>query len=587
MPIFYTRCRRLVRGYLLVAMIILIIPIIKCSPAQGADKKPVQILRLRFDMPALSDPLLPPLTQDLPDADKIAESVLSIEPESPCRWVYSPGSDIRLAVACSDADKVDTAVLTVWDWENRPVARRTFFMPLKTDLLLKVSGRGTYVLTLDGVKDGKTAFRLVRSVSVCPPNNDRRSLWKKNGFWIGQCSFPGWQGGRAANGRTAYPPQLSEDLSRKLDAELVARMGAQVARIDMPVYRKDNEGFNLDFSLSDKCVKEFTSRGMELDLHLFMPFGAGQGPILPKYADVPANRVALYPIKEEPYRHYVRELGKRYGRFTKFIQVRNEPGNPYQYEGTAEDFTNEVRIAADEIHKLGLKALVSNGGYCNTEEATQKVIEGLKGLTDFASYHCHGSIFTIKYFFGQMQDLHKKAGYNNPRYANTEMGYYLPTVGGERTNAVSEMQKMLYCWAHGNEGVMLYSSRETWWPRQYSYDGISDYGFVDYFFCPRFVYGTVSAFIDRYAGFKFNRILRESDNLHVYEFRSGSKKMVAVFASQTPVSVKLLSDGKSASILDPMGNETQCADPRSVTVNAGEYPVTVVFDKSSNIRLQE
>ena len=161
------------------------------------------------------------------------------------------------------------------------------------------------------------------------------------------------------------------------------------------------------------------------------------------------------------------------------------------------------------------------------------------------------------------------------------MGYHMPTVGGERANAVNEMQKLLYCWDHRNTGVLLYSSRELRWPRQHPLE----YGFVDYFFCPRFVYGAVSAFIDKYAGFRFERTLAETDNLHAYVFRNGDRRMVAVFAAKEPATVRLRTDASKASLIDPMGNEKQIEAGPVISVAAGAYPQSIALWDSHGVEL--
>jgi hypothetical protein len=322
---------------------------------------------------------------------------------------------------------------------------------------------------------------------------------------------------------------------------------------------------------------------MKIDFQLFGPYGMGPGPVLDKYTNNKADVVV--PFKEEPYRHYVSEVARRYGRHAAFFQVGNEPDNVLQYSGTSDEFVATVKQSIDEIRAIHPRAVITAGGYCHTNKSTREIIDRSRGLTDFIAYHWHGDLPGLKEFYGRIQEMHRQAGYEKPQYANTEMGYPMSSVGGERKNAVNELQKLLYCWAHGQKGVLLYSSRELFWPRQYLYDGIPDYGYVDYFFCPRFVYGAASAFIDHYAGFKFERTLIESDNLHAYQFRRGRNRMVAVFAVKKPVVIKLASDAKSAAIIDPMGNEKRFEDSSAVTVSTEGFPQTILFYDAKTIDL--
>jgi len=540
---------------------------------------------LKSVMPILDNPVVPLLTQATTDADVAKNSGLSIEPEHLYRWVFNPSESFSFVVAGKDIDHSDSAILTVWDWENHPVAQTRFVIPFTNKMQFLPKCRGTYVLTLDGMKDDKCIYRLIRSFAVCPSNGEKRKLWKESGFWVGQCSFPGWQGARLDDGRLTAPAGLTVDESRDLDAELVARMGVQVARINLAVERRDSNGYKLDFDLTDKNVKAFVSKGLQLDLQFFMAYGAGSGPIKDQYIDVPVEQAALYPIREIPYRHYVNEIARRYGKYAMFFQVGNEPGNEYQYKGTADDFVETSVQSIDEVRKTWPLIPITNGGYCNTGDTMKAIVKGLKGKMDFVSYHCHDTFAGLKNWYAAMQQVHSEAGYASPKFANTEMGFYMTTVGGERTNAVYEIQKLIYCWAHEHIGVLLYSSREIYWPRQYLPKNGADYGFVDYFFCPRFVYGATSAFLDRYAGYRFERVIKESDNVHAYEFRRGKTSMVAFFAVNGSTSIKIQTDAKSVSLIDPMGNQTGINCSNEVVINAGEYPQTLVFSGAEKIEL--
>jgi hypothetical protein len=362
-------------------------------------------------------------------------------------------------------------------------------------------------------------------------------------------------------------------------------MGVQVARINLPVTRRDKAGMDLDFSLADQCAKSFTDQGLALDIHLFAAQGAGRGPVLPAYADAPEEWALVYPQQEPAFRHYVREMARRYGRSARFFQVGNEPGNTLQCRFTAPEFAATVRQAVDEVHRQFPRTPVTNGGYCSDNELVQEIIAALSGVTQFASYHYHAGLAGLIPFRQRMVRLHEAAGYAPVRLANTEMGYAMPSLVGERVNAVQELQKLLYCWAHGDEGVLLYSSREIWWPRVFSYDGISDYGFVDHFFCPRFVYGAMSALLDHYAGYRFQRLLAESDDLHAYLFAAGDRQLVAAFAPQGETRLRLRTDARAASVLDAMGNSQPARAARQITLTVTEYPTTITLSGATTVEV--
>jgi len=89
-------------------------------------------LVLRPDAPALEQPRVPALGEPVADADRLPDSGLSMEPEHPYRWVFSPGEPVRLRVAASAAATGGRAVLSVWNWELRPVAQQVFDLPCRS-----------------------------------------------------------------------------------------------------------------------------------------------------------------------------------------------------------------------------------------------------------------------------------------------------------------------------------------------------------------------------------------------------------------------------------------------------------------------
>lgn len=558
---------------------VLILAVLGLASVPVFAKQSVSEIRLWPGMPSVEHPVVAPIYPTPPDAD-VLKSAVGIEPSQPYRWIVSPGKAFEAKVSGSDAS-VDHCVLTVWDWEFRPLAQMTLDVPFSRTVDFNVKGRGTYLLTLDGMKDGKCLFRLPRSFAVCPSNVGKRHIWKQNDFWLGQVSVPGRQWFDAGGGHRAHPDDMSEDESRDLDAELVARLGVGFSRIDMPVLRKDAAGMVLDFSKSDPCVNAFASRGLKLDLQLGVAYGDGMGPILPRY-ETPYPWI--YPVTDPAYRHYVSETFKRYRKQTAFVQVNNEPDNWGMFRGSPSEFIEMVRSAGEEVKRIDPSMPVTNGGYCLADpEKTRTIVPGVKGLTDFVSYHCHDDLATLKTKFAEIQGIHRKAGYVNPRYAITEVGLWMQSIAVEHLGAFTEMQKVIYCWAHGNVGAMLYSSRELGWPRQHK----TEYGFVDYFFCPRFTYGAVAAFIDHYAGVRFDRIVHESNNLHVYLFRGKGRLLASVFAAKQPVDVTLTSDARKISVIDPMGNTRDAENGPSIHLTAGSYPQTIVFQGGTKVELAD
>ncbi|MHB1456068.1 MAG: hypothetical protein ACYC0V_04040 [Armatimonadota bacterium] len=544
----------------------------------ASNKDTEKVFILKPDMPSVKANIAASIYPPPPDAD-IMKADAGIDPEQPYRWIHSPGESFRISLRCGDKN-VSNCILTVWDWDFRPVIQTEYTVPFTSNVTFKSKGRGTYIITLDGMQDKKCIWRLPRSFAVCPSNVNKRKYWDNNEFWIGQVTIPGMQWLPIGEGRFVHPSGLTEEQSADLDAELVARMGVPIARPYMLVTRLDPDGLNLDFSKPDKWVKLYVSHGFKLDIQLGFPVGEGIGPVLPQYD---GRFPLMTPIKEPAFRYFASEMTKRYSRYAKFMQIGNEPDNLGMFPGTPDDFIGMMVQAHSEIRKLDKKIPITNGGFCQVDiSKTEAIIPKIKGLSDFVSYHCHGYLSDLKKEFKRIQEFHNKAGYESTKYAITEMGCYTSAVSTEGIGAYTEMQKLLYAWSHGNKGVMLYSSRELGWPRQHN----SEFGFVDHFFCPRFVYGTVSAFLDVYAGIKFDSILKESDNLHVYIFKGNGKTMAAFFTSKEPQEISLTGTTQCLYRIDPMGNKMKVRDTDRIILKTSNYPQTLVFDGDCDVSLQ-
>jgi hypothetical protein len=544
-----------------------------CSAVEGPG------LALYPGLAAIQNPRVPRLYESVPDADRL-EPNLTLEPAIPFQWVWEVGEPIRLNVAASAPAAGDCAVLTAWDWEVRPVAQLRFRIPFDETVEVQVQGRGTYLLSLDLLEGNRCVARKVRSFSVCPSNLPRRTAWAAEEFFVGTCAFPGRQHWRNEFGM-ATPPGLSQQASRELDAELSARLGVQVVRPDLPVEWASEEA-PLNFTKADTALGAWTSRGFRLDLQLGLP---GDWAILPEYADV-SDPKWRYPKREGPSRRYVAECVKRYGPHAAFIELYNEPDIRDFWRGRPEQYVEWARWAVEEIRRVAPQAMVVNGGYSfNQPELTGFFARELRDWIDGVAYHAHGDLRNLKDRFDTMRAVQAALGRENPIFFNTEMGYTAWRLDMERTQAATAVQKVLYCWAHRHRGALLYCSRDVGGPRLRPDD--PDWGYLDYFFCPRFMYGAVAALIDGYAGAHFERVLKETDHLHAYLFRAEGKRLVAAFVPYDgKQSLTLESDASAVQIVDPMGNATP-VPPGRVRLDVAFYPQTVVLEGATTVQTVE
>jgi hypothetical protein len=490
--------------------------------------------------------------------------------------VLEPGAEVTVQAVVGDAARADRALLTVWDWQRNPVAQVPLSRPSAEVVPFEVTGRGTYVLTLDCLLAGECVARLARSFCVCPSNLERREAWRTAEFAVGTCAFPGRQHWTNDFG-PARPAGLTDEESRNLDAELAARAGLQVVRPDLPI-EWPSEDAPLDFARADASLAAWTSRGFRLDLQVNMP---PEWAVLPQYAAV-TDPKWRYPRREAPSRRWLAELLPRYAQDALCIELWNEPDNRDFWRGTPQEYVEWAGWAIEEVRRQRPDVPIAAGGYCLLEpEWTGLFAQALRGKLDWVGYHSHGDVTALEAVSRAMRATHAAAGYATPVFLNTEMGYAAWRLDIERHQAATAIQKLLYCWAHGNRAALLYCSRDVGGPRLRP--GDADWGFVDHFFCPRFAYGALSAFIDIHAGASFERTLTEAQPFSAYLFRREDARLVGVFTTYDGErAVTITSDAVRAEIVDPMGNRQPAETPTNVRLTAGLYPLTVVLYGATN-----
>lgn len=533
-------------------------------------------LVLQPGMPELPGNSVPALWAQVPDADLVAKD-LTVTPAEPYHWVFAPGETVALTTS---AETVGRIVLTVWDWERRPVAQREFTAPSTEELRLQVTGRGTYLLTLDRLVGDDCQARLARSFAVCPSNEDRRDLWRQSAFWPGCCSFPGRQHWTNSFG-PAHPSGLTEQQAAAMDAELSARLGLVLVRPDLPVTWTAPDGL-LDFSRADWAFHAFTSRGFRLALQVGFP-GEADWALMPQYQAV-TDPKWRYPRREEVVRRFAREVIERYADESAFIEVYNEPDNADFWRGTVDEFIATHHWIAAESRRVAPELPILSGGLCLVDpERTGLVARGIVNAVDAVGYHSHGGVDGLQAALTAMIATHAAAGYRQPVFYNTEMGFANWRLDMERAAAATAVQKLLYCWAHGNRAALLYCSRDISGPRM----SAKDWGYLDHFMCPRFTYGAVSAFMDTYGGAAYERTLTETNGLYAYVFRQDARWLVPVFVgSDDPRPVVLETDAATVTLLDPMGNAAPVSPVEGkLAVNAGYYPATLVLEGAAIVRL--
>ena len=554
---------------------LLCLALLAAAPAVSAGV----VVRLGPEMPAASAAGVPRLYEVVPDADRV-EKTLRLSPAAAYHWVVAPGEPMSVQVSASSGAKGAKTRLTAWDWQNRPVFTEEHPAPFDQTITFETSGRGCYTLTLDLFDGDRCTARLVRSFAVCPDNRQRRALWTNSGFFVGACSFPGRQHWANDFG-PAHPPDLTEQASREMDAELSAKMGLQVIRIDPPVQWASADS-PLDFTRADAAIQVFVTNGFTLDIQLDP---APDWAVLPSYRNR-KDPLWRYPHQEGATRRLASACARRYGRYAAFFEIYNEPDNRDFWRGTVPEFLDYTRWCAEEIRQAAPGVPIANGGYTLLEpEQTGAIVRGVREQTDLAAYHYHGTVDALPAAFGAYRAMHAAAGYAPPAFVDTEMGYAAWRLDVERNMAAAIVQKLLFSWAHGHKGALIYCTRDIGGPRQRPAD--PDCGCLDYFMCPRRAYGAVSGFVDHLAGLRADSVLCEKPQLFAYAFKGRDRRVLALFApDESGRTVTVVSDATSAAVVDVMGNATPAGTPASIAVHAQLYPSYVILHAATKVRLE-
>ncbi|MDF1740488.1 MAG: hypothetical protein P1U86_15110 [Verrucomicrobiales bacterium] len=501
---------------------------------------------------------------------------LWITGEKPFQWAHLVDESGPIAIEVkAHEESFDEGVLTIWNWHNKAIGQWKIAAGAVQPFELAIEGRGVYLLTLDGYKDGECVKRLNRSLAVTEDLNRVRKSWKRDEFSLGICAFPGryhW----SFKGVPTLPAGFTEEEAREVEAELLARLGFQVVRTDESMemgQRISGAGertFQFDFSRMDKAVEAYTSRGFELALQLMNAPDRG---VLPKYEDEP-KPLWRYPREEVPQRAYVAALLDRYGKHARFVQVFNEPDQKAFWAGTQEEYLTQFEFTRDEVHQARPDMLVVNGGYSLVDQSrTEFFVNELEGQSSFAAYHSHGNIDDLAEDFETMKRLQREAGYSSVRLINTEMGYDGWRLDQERRKGQIVPQKTLFCWANDHAGVLLFGGRMTLGPNRTN----QDFGFLDHYFCPRPVYGTMAGLIATLDGASFVRSRHDSGGVYLYEFDKKGAMILAAFTTGDEAAFELETDASQLVQIDEMGNRTTLEVNGELVVELGGYPKYLEF----------
>lgn len=544
-----------------------------------------EVIELSPDSPVLSETGLPFLHIVLPE-HHISDSALSLVPKDGLyEWTKIGPTDEPFRLHASiGKNNFERATLTVWDWHNHAIFQRQFQPGDDEWLEFRVRGLGSYLITIDGWRDGQVAERFIRNICVTRDQNAARKTWKTDEFFIGVCAFPGryhW----LPNDQATLPAGLSEEDARNREADLIGRTGIQVVRTDDSFQmgrRKHPNGedaYFFDFTRMDAAVGAFTSRGFQVVLQIM---NAPDWAVIPKYADK-GRESWRYPHQEQPQRAYTAALAQRYAKHARFVQILNEPDQIGYWTGTNEEYVEQYLFSLDAVKKVLPDMPVTCGGYSLVDEGKCAYFIGqLFPHVDLPVYNAHGNLADYKRSFATMRRFQSEVGDKATGWINTESGYSAWRLEQERRQAQIDLQKVLYSWANEHRGIVLFCSRMTRPPGR---DGSPDFGFLDHQYCPRFVYAALSALVGVLDGASYRETLAEGDSVHLYLFQRGEDLVLAGFAiGDRPTEIHLDSDAREVIAVDEMGNERVSGEKGTQTLRLDGYPRYLVFRGATRVK---
>jgi hypothetical protein len=154
------------------------------------------------------------------------------------------------------------------------------------------------------------------------------------------------------------------------------------------------------------------------------------------------------------------------------------------------------------------------------------------------------------------------------------------------------IQKIAWSWAYryGTKGWIYYASNHFAGPRFYpslkAWNAAGQgWGYLDYFFCPRWPYATLSAFLHHFAGAKDDGILLDNANLYVIRFRKNQDTLLAFFAIKSDSKFAFEHDGVEAQLIDPFGNVVVTSRDKWIEAEANRWPHFYRLTNANSVQL--
>lgn len=467
--------------------------------------------------------------------------------------VLVPGQEDELALSVTGTvfnvtDKPLVLEYTLSDVDGRVLQdeRLELILPAGSSALLfplpSPEALGVYYIEAALTEVGGAAKKKRLSFSYMPPAGPTPG--HTEGFIFGICSHP----------------QRSTARDQELEAMAAAWAGAKAIRTDINWERMQPSPDRWDFQPFDQTIGIFEQWGIELQpIYSYLPLWATAEDWVPLKDGVRGKPRPDY----EHWRTFVRTFAERYKGRIHYVEVWNEPDLIGFANFSVDEYIRMLKIAYEETKLAAPEITVFTGGYTAMPRSGGKVdpfhmirtLREAKGYYDVHAFHGHGSFNGYYPQIEELVRLHERMGVDVPWYANETA---VPSVHiGEKNQAITLFQKLIYSWARGSIGYNWYNLRNDGFDPN---NNEHNFGLITRDFYPKAAYPAYNMLARVYGGAVYVRDIALGQGASGYLFKGKDGGFLIANWDDSPDYDNriVLLDGitGTASRIDLFGNES-------------------------------
>jgi hypothetical protein len=321
-----------------------------------------------------------------------------------------------------------------------------------------------------------------------------------------------------------------------------------------------------------------------------------QASLLPRYqvqldAGTLYGNSENYPKVQSDNALWFKEIFQQTAGLVGYYEILNEPDlygtkTTGFWKGTPQEYVDLSSYVLDLHETYASNSLISQGGMTHYKDDNEDdpllvpevITRSLQNRLSLYAYHCHGPIENLISEKGNVRNVLTRSGFDPASVSqyNSESGLMTGRLSREILQAIALPKKILYGWAHGDCGMLVYDLRDKQGTRLN--ETSSDWGLTCHYFCPKPGYGTVASLVSILAGAHFEQSVYEDSLFQLYRFLRDGDTVLTLMDLERPIdgghAITLNFDRipyETVELIDEMGNIT-IIDPSAVaSVNVGDF----------------